>query len=476
MIEGEWDALNQIFERKSAAISSEIPALQAKILAEDRSLESRITALMTDWKENKPLRGDLRPNDALDRIAIVEGRMSRIEEEFKRVCAAKKALELDVSDESRLENIKEEILGLKQVWSSIGTVWDRLQDIKETPWSAIVPRKMRRDLDTLLKQLREMPSSVRQYEAYESIQDLIKKIKKGMGVIVELKMEAMKDRHWRQVLKILKIASSLSQLTIGQLLDAGLFTKERSLRDIFRTAQGEQALESFLAEIKEYWGNFEVNLVNFQNKVKIVSGWDEMFEKLDEHVNQLNSMKQSPFFKVFAEESMSWEERLNRLRVLLDVWIDVQRRWVYLEQIFYGSSDIRQLLPTEYARFKSIDSEFLTLMRKVAYKPRVLDVLALDLQRSLERLEELLSNIQRALGEYLERQRTNFSRFYFVGDEDLLEMIGSSKNPGNVQRHLLKMFAGIQSLDIVGMYISHSSLINSLVSTHRINSLEQHRH
>ena len=81
---------------------------------------------------------------------------------------------------------------------------------------------------------------------------------------------------------------------------------------------------------------------------------------------------------------MSWEERLNRLRVLLDVWIDVQRRWVYLEQIFYGSSDIRQLLPTEYARFKSIDSEFLTLMRKVAYKPRVLDVLALDLQRSLK--------------------------------------------------------------------------------------------
>ena len=55
-------------------------------------------------------------------------------------------------------------------------------------------------------------------------------------------------------------------------------------------------------------------------------------------------------------------------------------------------------------------------------------------------------------------------------------MIGSSKNPGNVQRHLLKMFAGIQSLDIVGTYISHSSLINSLVSTHRINSPEQHRH
>jgi len=95
-LEGEFDALNQIFERKSAAISSEIPALQAKILAEDRSLESRISTLTTDWKENKPLQGDLRPSDALDTIAIVEGRMSRIEEEFKRVCAAKRALELEV--------------------------------------------------------------------------------------------------------------------------------------------------------------------------------------------------------------------------------------------------------------------------------------------------------------------------------------------------------------------------------------------
>ena len=37
-------------------------------------------------------------------------------------------------------------------------------------------------------------------------------------------------------------------------------------------------------------------------------------------------------------------------------------------------------------------------------------------------------------------------RFYFVGDEDLLEIIGNSKNLPRLQKHLKKMFAGVTSI------------------------------
>lgn len=48
----------------------------------------------------------------------------------------------------------------------------------------------------------------------------------------------------------------------------------------------------------------------------------------------------------------------------------------------------------------------------------VMDVLNIQgVQRVLERLADLLGKIQKALGEYLERERTSFPRFYFVGDE-----------------------------------------------------------
>ena len=66
-----------------------------------------------------------------------------------------------------------------------------------------------------------------------------------------------------------------------------------------------------------------------------------------------------------------------------------------------------------------------------------------NLEQNLQRLADMLQKIQKALGDYLEKQRQSFARFYFVGDEDLLEIIGNSKSIQHVQRHFPKMFAGI---------------------------------
>ena len=71
----------------------------------------------------------------------------------------------------------------------------------------------------------------------------------------------------------------------------------------------------------------------------------------------------------------------------------------------------------------------------------------------------MLSKVQKALGEYLERQRAAFSRFYFVGDEDLLEIIGNGRDPVQIQRHLAKMFAGITAfeLDVSAVVLSRAA-------------------
>ena len=51
-------------------------------------------------------------------------------------------------------------------------------------------------------------------------------------------------------------------------------------------------------------------------------------------------------------------------------------------------------------------------MKKVSKSPLVMDVLNIQgVQRSLERLADLLGKIQKALGEYLERERSSFPRW-----------------------------------------------------------------
>ena len=84
----------------------------------------------------------------------------------------------------------------------------------------------------------------------------------------------------------------------------------------------------------------------------------------------------------------------------------------------------------------------------------------LGAQRILERLAEMLAKIQKALGEYLERERSSFPRFYFVGDEDLLELLGNSKDILRVQKHLKKMFAGIMAIE----FDEQTRVISAMIS------------
>ena len=42
---------------------------------------------------------------------------------------------------------------------------------------------------------------------------------------------------------------------------------------------------------------------------------------------------------------------------MTEAWVDVQRRWMYLEGVFQ-SPDLQTLLPQEAQRFKQIDTEY----------------------------------------------------------------------------------------------------------------------
>ena len=48
-------------------------------------------------------------------------------------------------------------------------------------------------------------------------------------------------------------------------------------------------------------------------------------------------------------------------------------------------------------------------------------------------LSDQLTRCQKSLNEFLEEKRSAFPRFYFIGDDDLLEILGQSTDPNVIQ-------------------------------------------
>lgn len=53
------------------------------------------------------------------------------------------------------------------------------------------------------------------------------------------------------------------------------------------------------------------------------------------------------------------------------------------------------------------------------------------------------------MNEFLEEKRNLFPRFYFIGDDDLLEILGQSANPTVIQTHLRKLFQAIHNVNLI---------------------------
>lgn len=448
-VDGEWAALNELLGRKSKIVNEQTEGLRAKISAEDHVIAGKIAEVIGQWNDEKPVSGTIPPEEASRTLSSFQSRLESLQSEFEMVSKAKEALDLPPSSESSLPPILEEVQDFMSVWAALATIWNSLNDLRDGLWTSVQPRKLRQSLDNLIKMTKEMPSRMRQYAAFEHIQNVLRQLLKVNSLLSDMKSEAVKERHWHKIYKSLKPDRrfSLVSLTLGDVWDLQLASSDSIIRAIIAQAQGEMALEEFLKSVRETWQNYSLDLVHYQNKCRLIKGFDDLFAKCSENLNSLQAMRHSPYYKEFEEEATSWEDKLNRVHVLFDVWIDVQRQWVYLEGVFTGNADIKHLLPLESGRFQNINSEFFAVMKKVYKSPFVLDILAIvDVQKSLERLADLLNKIQKALGEYLERERVSFPRFYFVGDEDLLEIIGNSNDIFRVAKHFKKMFAGMSGL------------------------------
>jgi dynein heavy chain len=101
-------------------------------------------------------------------------------------------------------------------------------------------------------------------------------------------------------------------------------------------------------------------------------------------------------------------------------------------------------------KFNLLNNRIAAHMDRINNTKYILPCLLVDnFYNDLDDISKRLDESQKVLFSLLETKRGAFSRFYFLANDDLFELLGNSKNPEKVNKHIKKCFEGIKKLNIV---------------------------
>ncbi|RYG70357.1 hypothetical protein EON64_00405, partial [archaeon] len=273
--------------------------------------------------------------------------------------------------------------------------------------------------------------------------------RKNMPVIQSLASKALKPRHWELLSELLgKNIDPQEELTLQSLLDLDASGHIEAIQEITVAAEKEYNLERSLEGMKKEWKTIEFEVKAYKESgTFVVGGIDDIVTLLDDHIVKTQTMRGSPFIRPIERECKDWEHRLKYAQGMLDELIGCQRTWMYLEPIF-GSEDIMRQLPTEAKRFQGVDTLWRKTMTDAHQDPNFMTVAEPDkrLEEKFKKANQKLEEITKGLNDYLEMKRLYFPRFFFLSNDELLEILSQTKEPRAVQPHLGKCFEGINKV------------------------------
>lgn len=59
-------------------------------------------------------------------------------------------------------------------------------------------------------------------------------------------------------------------MSLGQVYDLDLKRNESLIKEVVLQAQGEMALEEFVKQVKETWTSYSLDMINYQNKCRLI--------------------------------------------------------------------------------------------------------------------------------------------------------------------------------------------------------------
>lgn len=433
------------------------------------TLNGRLEALAVAWHSQKPVSSDANPKAALDSLLVWQEKFTNAKSESKLIASMLKGLQVSsfVNSSAILDALEDEWKELDVAWRYLDQLRTSLEAIENQSFVSLNAAKLKKDVSQWKTQCQSsaMSSVVKQYDAFRHLFARFELILNSVANLEELASPYFTQRHWSRLLQELPQGgkkldlANFSHWTLGDVASLDPLKYASIFKSILTAAQGERGLAVFLEEVSSLWDSLALSWKSHiknstsdshgATSASFVVNFDELSAQATEHITSLQAMHHSPYFPQFESQVERWERDLDTTACVLQLWSDTQLKFLHLLGVYENVMELRVLLPMETAKFAYTSTEYAQWTQQSQDSGAVVIQTCLlgGTRQFLEKTFATLEHFQKALSKFLDTQRNEFPRFYFLGDDDLLGLIGSAKSPERWSEPLSKIFSGIRHLE-----------------------------
>ncbi|XP_047141246.1 dynein axonemal heavy chain 10 isoform X1 [Hydra vulgaris] len=413
------------------------------------------SAQVKDFRKLFEIEGPGTVGNDLDQGIIIlkqfKEKFFKLNHERQELLNAEKLFGLPITMYSEMQTTEKELKNLDMILSVYERVKIAQNEWASTLWVNLDVQVILNGLDNFIYELKKLPSEAKKMSLWFTLDEKLKELKNAIPLFSDLKNEALRERHWMKLMDLTKMKFELNPdtFTLENMFAMELHRFSDIIKEIVGCAVKELSIEKGINEVAEIWGALKFTIHKYmkgtQERGYIIGAIDEILQTLDDNSMNLQSMAASRYVGPFLDSVKKWEKSLSHISEVTEIWMVVQRKWMYLESIFIGG-DIRSQLPEEAKKFDDIDKIFKSIMNETVKNSKIVD--SAHVTNRLETLQKLstgLEKCQKSLNDYLDSKRNAFPRFFFISDDELLSILGSHE-PTCVQEHMIKMFDNIAKL------------------------------
>jgi len=294
---------------------------------------------------------------------------------------AEKLFNLPISKFPELVAMEEANKKYDQIYGIYQEYQSQMKDFSLMSWNKLDIQQLVGSADKYEKIVKKLANKLPGAESmfpYTKLRDTISGFKDSLPLIEQLKNPAIQERHWKRIMEETGKETTdinLKTMTLSKVFELELQFHEDKVMEIVIEAKEEAKNEDNIQKIEKAWKEASFDIVEYRKGAELkgyaLKATDEIGAILEENILILQALSGSKYIRAIKSRVNQWEKDLNTIADVLETWMVVQRKWMYLESIF-ASDDIKMQLPEEAKKFGKTDTAYKKIMESAHVNPNVL--------------------------------------------------------------------------------------------------------